>query len=241
MKIRSIFCTFFRNILLLCLLFLPLFSVFAQSFNYSTVDSLFSLSLQTNQLEIDSLPTLSLSPKSYKLYINELHEKQLNYLTNFALEYKLTDTLKNLLVAKITYKNLFYIMQHPLDNGLFEVQQNEDFEEIIKGFYRESYKDYNVFLDTIEVNNDSYLVVNEYIIFLEQYLDYQEIRFHVFNQAEKCNLLDRYWLIRLLFVGEVRKFMANKELAHLEEIYDAKSLQAIYKAHKLTMRDEKIR
>lgn len=239
MKIRSIFCTFFRNIQFVFLLFLSFYSLSAQSFTYSVVDSLFSLSLQTHQLTIDSLPTLSLSPKSYKLYINELQDKQLNHLTDFALQYSLVDSLKNLLLAKITCQNITNLMQHPLNNGLFEVQQNEDFDETIKTFYRESYKDYNVFLDTIEVNNDSYLAVNEYIIFLEQYLDYQEIRFHVFNQAEKCNLLDRYWLIRLLFVGKVRKFMANKELAHLEEIYEENSLKAIRKAHQLGVRSEK--
>jgi hypothetical protein len=212
---------------------LLLFNFFAHSqilhINYTVSDSLFSKILTEKLLLPDSLPTLSLSPLGFKAYINDLQQKQRLCLDTFALQNALTDTIYSLLVAKITYQNLTNLLKHPLDNNFFEVQQNEQFTEEIKSFYRQSYHDYSLFLDTIQVSCDDYLLINEYIIFLDSYLDYQEIRFHVFNTVAKCTPFDRYWLIRLLFMGEVRNFMANKEWHYLQENYAGKLVEKLSK------------
>ncbi len=201
--------------------------------NYQIADSLFSnfviTSTKNTISQPDSLLILSLSPTDFKIHIKNLEQKQLILLDSFAINNSFDSLIKSQLAAKIIYQNNNYLLQHPIINGFFEVQQNEEYSEQIKSFYRISYKDYSLFLDSLEVSNESYLLVNEYVSFLENYLVYQEIRFHIFNSAERCMQIDKYWLARLLFTGKVRKFMVAKIVRELEKSFSIQELEPVLK------------
>jgi hypothetical protein len=219
-----------KYFILLILLFVNVFRLHAQAItNYEIADSLFINFTKNIEFCPDSLPLLSLSPQDFKLYIENLTKKQLIILDSFQTQVSLDMFTKNQLIAKITYQNVTYILAHPIENGFFEVQQDENYSEEVKSFYRESYKDYSLFLDTLEISNNNYLPVKEYLNFLNVYLDYQEIRFHLFNNQINCTEIDRYWLIKLLFAGKVRGFMAKKELIALKNIFSEQDLSTVIK------------
>lgn len=196
------------------------------TFHQEKQDSLFSLFAARQVLFADSLPLLSCSPAVFVCYINDLQAKELAAADSFATTHNLDSLTTALLLAKITYKNVLALLEHPMKNGLFDVQANSEIDESIKTFYRESYKDYSLFLDTLLINHDFYLQVPEYVEFIEFYLDYQERRYHILNQTD-CPPEDRYWLIKFLFWGQVRKFLATKELENLLQTHKRESLAAI--------------
>ncbi len=177
--------------------------------NYPAIDSLFCEFMITKSYEADSLPLFSLSPSQFVAHIDTVHLQELTLVKDFARQTTLDSTSIQLLVAKITYKNVLALLLHPIANGFFEVQGDENFDETAKTFYRESYKDYSLFLDTLEINNDFYLQVPEYVDFISAYLDYQEQRFWVFNKKENCQPADRQWLAWFLLTGEVRKLFVE--------------------------------
>jgi hypothetical protein len=194
--------------------------------NQETRDSIFSLFAARQMLFADSLPVLSCSPSDFVLYINNLQEKELAAADSFATKHKLDSLTTALLFAKITYKNVLALLEHPMKNGFFDVQENSEIDESVKAFYRASYKDYSLFLDTLLISHDFYLQVPEYVEFIEFYLDYQERRYHILNQTD-CPDSDRYWLIKFLFWGQVRKFLATKELENLLQTHKRETLTAI--------------
>jgi hypothetical protein len=211
-----------------------LFSNFASNFaNKFFINFAKNTTFQPDS-QLDSLTFLSLSPTDFKNHIKDLEQKQLMLLDSFAIS-NVFDSLgfdsliKSQLVAKIIYQNNSYLLQHPILNNFFEVQQNEEYSEQIKSFYRISYKDYSLFLDSLEINNENYLPVNEYVTFLDNYLSYQELRFHIFNSAERCTQIDKYWLARLLFTGKVRRFMATRVVQELQKSFSAQELQTVLK------------
>ena len=198
--------------------------------NYLAADSLFTNFAKSTDFTPDSVPLLSKSPAAFKVYSKTLEKKQLLILDTFIRKNLLDSLVIRQLRAKITYQNLTFMLQHPLVNGFFEVQQNEEASEQSKAFYRISYNEYGSFLDSVDISNESYLVVPEYITFLDTYTDYQEMRFHVFNSENKCTKFDRYWLVRLLFTGKVRSFMASKVVRNLQqETNSSKELEQILK------------
>jgi hypothetical protein len=196
------------------------------TFNQEKQDSLFALFAARQILFADSLPLLSCSPADFVLYINDLQTQELAAADSFATKHEFDSLTAALLFAKITYKNVLALLEHPMKNGFFDVQENSEIDESIKSFYRESYKDYSLFLDTLLINHDFYLQVPEYVEFIEFYLDYQERRYHILNQTD-CPPEDRYWLIKFLFLGQVRKFLAAKELENLLQTQKRESLAAI--------------
>lgn len=216
-------------VLFIVLFFSSNYCLQAQKMNYAKADSLFAIFTKNSNFLPDSIPTLSIAPKEFIAYIQTIEQRQLHILDSFAKQYPVAEMEKEQLKAKICYKNFSHLLQHPIQNGFFAVQQDEDVAEEIKSFYRRSYQDYSSFLDTIEISQEQYLVVPEYIEFLNNYLNYQEIRFHIFNGIEKCNAIDRYWLLRLLFTGKVRKIMAEKIYQELQKTYSSQELMFVRK------------